>query len=392
MPVEIPEIATGIRMEPLIKWTGGKSGEFKYIEEMIPKFDTYAEPFFGGGGVFFSIMPKHAIVNDLSTDLMNFYRFVKGEKDHEEFKLELYKYVDRWELLGEITNKISDDFLFLYNAYQSGEVNELDVKTKISNILEANNGKLHMLSNDNFCLNSKDFLNKINDNLFSKMKRIKKIENIGNKTFDNNEMKEHIETALRSGFYMYFREILNKSTAGLLKLSEAKKMANYYFIREFCYGSMFRFSSKGDFNIPYGGIAYNRKNFRKKVDAIFSKNVYLIFKNTTIENLDFGEFFKKYQFDKDDFIFFDPPYDTDFSEYDLNPFTKEDQKRLAKIILNLKSKFILIIKNTPFIYELYSNHEHIKIKKFDKSYLYNVRGRNVRETEHLIIFNFLYHE
>ncbi|MFA6328476.1 MAG: DNA adenine methylase [Candidatus Micrarchaeia archaeon] len=375
-------------MEPLIKWTGGKSGEFKHIEEMIPTFDTYVEPFFGGGGVFFAIMPKHAIVNDLSTDLMDFYRFVKGEKDREAFKEELYKYVERWGLLGEITNKISNDFLSLYHTYRSGEANELAIRTKIGKILETNNGRLHLLSNNNFCLNSEDFLNKIDDNLFSKMKRIKKIEDDGNKTFDNDEMKEHIETALRSGFYMYFREILNKSASGALKLPEAKKMANYYFIREFCYGSMFRFSSKGDFNIPYGGIAYNRKNFRKKVDAIFSNDVYRLFQNTTIENLDFAEFFKKHNFGENDFVFFDPPYDSDFSEYDLNPFTSEDQKRLAELIIGLKAKFILIIKNTPLIFKLYSGHDKIKIKKFDKSYLYNVRGRNVRETEHLIIYNF----
>jgi len=319
---------------------------------------------------------------------MDFYRFVKGEKDREAFKEELYKYVERWGLLGEITNKISNDFLSLYHTYRSGEANELAIRTKIGKILETNNGRLHLLSNNNFCLNSEDFLNKIDDNLFSKMKRIKKIEDDGNKTFDNDEMKEHIETALRSGFYMYFREILNKSASGALKLPEAKKMANYYFIREFCYGSMFRFSSKGDFNIPYGGIAYNRKNFRKKVDAIFSNDVYRLFQNTTIENLDFAEFFKKHNFGENDFVFFDPPYDSDFSEYDLNPFTSEDQKRLAELIIGLKAKFILIIKNTPLIFKLYSGHDKIKIKKFDKSYLYNVRGRNVRETEHLIIYNF----
>lgn len=29
---------------------------------------------------------------------------------------------------------------------------------------------------------------------------------------------------------------------------------------------MFRYSKKGDFNVPYGGIAYNNKLMRKKLD------------------------------------------------------------------------------------------------------------------------------
>jgi len=31
---------------------------------------------------------------------------------------------------------------------------------------------------------------------------------------------------------------------------------------------MFRYNSKGEFNIPYGGIAYNYKNFRKKIEYL----------------------------------------------------------------------------------------------------------------------------
>ena len=30
----------------------------------------------------------------------------------------------------------------------------------------------------------------------------------------------------------------------------------------------------------------------------------------------------------------------------------------------------------------------IKIDRFDKTYLYNVKGRNDREVEHLVVYNF----
>jgi site-specific DNA-adenine methylase len=29
---------------------------------------------------------------------------------------------------------------------------------------------------------------------------------------------------------------------------------------------MFRYNSNGEFNVPYGGISYNRKDFSKKID------------------------------------------------------------------------------------------------------------------------------
>ena len=36
-------------IKTLIKWPGGKAHEIKYIENLIPEYDRYIEPFFGGG-------------------------------------------------------------------------------------------------------------------------------------------------------------------------------------------------------------------------------------------------------------------------------------------------------------------------------------------------------
>ena len=66
-------------------------------------------------------------------------------------------------------------------------------------------------------------------------------------------------------------------------------------------------------------------------------------------------------------------------------FTKQDQQRLADVLRNTKAKFILVIKNTPFIMSLYE--EGFNILSFDNHYTYNVRSRNDRKTEHLIITN-----
>ena len=79
-------------------------------------------------------------------------------------------------------------------------------------------------------------------------------------------------------------------------------------------------------------------------------------KKTTIYNADFEEFLKKSKPKKDDFLFLDPPYDTEFSTYDRNTFDKLDQQRLANYLIHeCRANWMMIIKNTDFIYDLYSN-------------------------------------
>ena len=151
---------------------------------------------------------------------------------------------------------------------------------------------------------------------------------------------------------------------------------------------MFRYNSNGEFNVPYGGISYNRKNFQRKIDYIKSKELQSHFVNTDIYNLDFEEFLDKIKLNKDDFIFLDPPYDTDFSSYVNNTFDKQDQERLANYLINkCPAKFMLVIKNTDFISDLYSN-KGLYITSFDKTYMVSFKGRNNRDCEHLLITNY----
>jgi len=77
-------------MQTLIKWPGGKSREFIFIKNLIPPFERYIEPFFGGGAVFFHLKPRKAIINDICEELTEFYKFIKGENNQEDFKRELY--------------------------------------------------------------------------------------------------------------------------------------------------------------------------------------------------------------------------------------------------------------------------------------------------------------
>ena len=65
-------------MKPLIKYRGGKSKEIPNIVAQIPHFrGRYIEPFFGGGALYFHLEPRKAIINDINSKLINFYKGVQ---------------------------------------------------------------------------------------------------------------------------------------------------------------------------------------------------------------------------------------------------------------------------------------------------------------------------
>lgn len=65
-------------MKPMIKYRGGKSKEIPHIMWHVPRFTgRYVEPFFGGGALFFYLEPRQAIINDVNSKLIEFYRGVR---------------------------------------------------------------------------------------------------------------------------------------------------------------------------------------------------------------------------------------------------------------------------------------------------------------------------
>lgn len=65
-------------MKPIIKYRGGKTKEIPNIMDQIPYFKgKYIEPFLGGGALYFHLEPRKAIINDINTKLIDFYRGVQ---------------------------------------------------------------------------------------------------------------------------------------------------------------------------------------------------------------------------------------------------------------------------------------------------------------------------
>ncbi len=366
---------------PLIKWPGGKTREIRYIKHLIPPYERYIEPFFGGGAMFFYLRPQKAVINDISKDLTDLYSLIK-EQDLD-FKRYLNAYCALFSGLLSACDEHYGDIASVYRQMKE-RPETIGEPAGLLPIIEQIVHALDRCAMEDIVLDTDAYKEQLCTNTLDKMRRT--IKNEQKEPFSDGDLKENLITGLASGTYMYFRDIYNDILLGRdTRADKSYSSANFYFIREYCYGSMFRYNRKGEFNIPYGGMSYNRKDLRAKVDGIFSPSTAELFAGTDIYCMDFEDLFSSIGLTENDFMFLDPPYDTDFSDYEGRAFTQKDQQRLAEALKKTKARFILIIKNTDLIYPLYKDDLHILC--FDKTYSYNVRSRNQRKAEHLIVTN-----
>ncbi len=89
-------------IKPFLKWAGGKSHLLPQMTGLFPngleKFDTFIEPFVGGGAVLFHILNhypniKNVVINDINARLINAYLFLK------ESPRELISILDKYQTL-----------------------------------------------------------------------------------------------------------------------------------------------------------------------------------------------------------------------------------------------------------------------------------------------------
>lgn len=61
-----------IKVKPFVKWANVKRQIIDKLKEYVTKeFDTYYEPFVGGGALLFELSPKKQVINDSNKELMN---------------------------------------------------------------------------------------------------------------------------------------------------------------------------------------------------------------------------------------------------------------------------------------------------------------------------------
>lgn len=375
----VEHVPTGL--QPIIKWAGGKEKELKFIMPNAPAFKNYYEPFVGGGSVFAAFRAEHYFINDKSNELISLYRAIANNDN--SFHLWLTKIEDTWSKMLDYV-KQHPELVEWYMELRDGVINDTEIVARMRNYIKEQSQTLSAIVAE-FPWHEKEYAKELDKNVTRKITRMHKIEQEKQRMPDS-DVYDNIETAFMSALYMFFRTLYNDKE--LMASNIALATAMFVFIRNYAYSGMFRYNDKGEFNVPYGGIGYNHKSMQKKHTYYLSTPLLEHFRKTTIENLDFEDFFHKCPPTEDDFVFLDPPYDTEFSTYAQNEFGKHDQERLASYLINeCKGKWMMVIKNTPFIYSLY-DRKGINIKTFDKRYLVSFMNRNDKKAEHLIITNY----
>lgn len=373
-------ISTGL--QPIVKWPGGKEKELKYILPNVPNFDRFFEPFVGGGSVFMSIRAKEHYINDFSSELIDLYKRI-ADSDRDFFRYA--EIMDASWKNAVLFFKEHNILVENYLKFRTGEISKEELKTFVCKFCKEEAENILKLIGAELASYPCILIKELETNLYRKMSRMRELE-LEKHILPDKDVYENIETAIKSAIYMNYRYMYNDKS--IVNDNTALHCALFFFMRNYAYSGMFRYSSKGEFNVPYGGIAYNSKLMAKKLNYYRSQPLLNHFENVHIYNLDFETFLREVQPNENDFIFLDPPYDSEFSTYAQNAFTKADQERLANFMIHeCKAKWMMIIKNTDFIYDLY-NKEGINISTFDKNYLVSFMNRNDKKVTHLLITNY----
>lgn len=275
-----------IKGKPFVKWAGGKRQIIDKLKKYVPeKFNTYYEPFIGGGALLFELSPTSAVINDSNKELINVYRCIKDEKKFEAMCREL-------------------------NHYEA----------------------------------------------------------------------EHSEK-----FYYHIRN-LDRDKKKFNRLVDYKRAARTVYLNKACFNGLYRVNSKGEFNVPFG-----KKNIVKTYDGVNLGVIYcyLNFNDIKLLSVDFEESVKDAK--KGDFVYFDPPYDSDtstFNSYTEEGFGKEEQRRLARVFKELDDRGVYVMlsnHNTSLIQELYKDYN---IHVIEAKRNINSNGKKRGNVEEVIITNF----
>ena len=227
----------------------------------------------------------------------------------------------------------------------------------------------------------KAVINDYNAELMNVYKCIKDEEKFSNMC---NELNKH-ETNHSEEYYYKIRD-LDKNKEKFNKLDDYKRAARTIYLNKACFNGLYRVNSKNEFNVPSG-----KKN---KVNTYDGPNLGIIhcllnFFDIKLQSIDFEESVKTAK--KGDFIYFDPPYDSDtstFNSYTENGFGKEEQKRLSEVFKDLDKRgcYVMLSNyNTSLIKELYSgfNFHYITAQRN-----IGASARNRGTVEEVIITNY----
>lgn len=141
--------------------------------------------------------------------------------------------------------------------------------------------------------------------------------------------------------YYAYRDRFNQLIAeGRGNSREAAEL--FYYLNRTGYNGLCRFNQQGEFNVPFGRY--------RRIRYISDFSIY----QDVLSNWDFtvGDF-QNVLLDPEDFVYADPPYDVEFTQYAQRIFSWADQVRLAEWLACHRGPVVLSNQATNRIVDLY---------------------------------------
>lgn len=118
--------------------------------------------------------------------------------------------------------------------------------------------------------------------------------------------------------------------------------ALFYYLNRTGFNGLCRFNRQGSFNVPFG--TYARIRYIRDFSAYKPLFAKWALTNDDVEAVDLRP---------DDFVYADPPYDVEFTQYSRNGFSWEDQERTAVWLARHRGPVVLVNQATDRIEALY---------------------------------------
>jgi DNA adenine methylase len=134
-----------------------------------------------------------------------------------------------------------------------------------------------------------------------------------------------------------FNELLR---VGRAQTREAARL--FYYLNRTGYNGLCRFNRRGEFNVPFG--RYRSINYATDFSAYRDAFAGWTFSVGPFEDV---------PLEKDDFVYADPPYDVEFTQYAKEGFGWDDQVRLAEWLTQHAGPVVLSNQRTDRIVRLY---------------------------------------
>lgn len=358
--------AEQVATRPFMKWPGGKESELPFLQKFYPThIARFVEPFLGGGAAYFQATAESFIVNDRSEDLMALYGYIKAQDP--AFLATLTEVSNLWDSV---------------EVHRQPDVADLrtieSIPGSASNFIFRDSAKALVALGLPLLADKAAYAQSVVTGLKRKTK-------IAANSIDPQGATIALETAAKAALYLLVRKTYNEKR--LLGVFDASRAVCFFFLREFCYSSMFRFSRSNEFNVPFGGHSYCKKSLVPKLAQIQAPALRARVAATDMHCDDFEKVLAEACLTESDFIFLDPPYDSAFSTYDNNEFGESDQERLARVLKETAAKFMLVVKNTPLMEKLYSD-DRFRLLTYDMKYSVSFKNRNDKDVEHLMVLNY----